>query len=243
MTLEALRSDLLEARHGFFTRRGGASAGVYAGLNCGLGSGDQREVVETNRARVAEAMGADRLHGVHQVHSARVITVTSDETPREEADALVTDRPGTVLSILTADCMPVLFEGDGVVGAAHAGWKGALGGVLEETIRAMQALGATRIRAAIGPAISQRNYEVGPELLDDFLAEDDEAARFFAQGEGDRYMLDLPGYGLHRLRAAGAEAEWIGHCTYADEGRFYSYRRTTHRKEPDYGRLIAAIRL
>lgn len=248
MTLEALQSDLLRARHGFFTRRGGASSGVYTGLNAGLGSKDQRDVVELNRARVAAHLGAEAsaMRGVHQIHSARVVTVTGPlESPAPQADALVTNQPGQVLSILTADCQPVLFEDAqaGVIGAAHAGWRGAVAGVLEATVQAMQALGATQIKATIGPCISQQNYEVGPDLFDAFLAEDDDAARFFAGGEGDRMKLDLPGYGLHRLRRAGVEADWTGHCTYADPDRFYSYRRATHLGEPDYGRLIAAIRL
>jgi YfiH family protein len=246
MTLEILRSDLLDdVAHGFFTRRGGASSGVFAGLNCGTGSSDQAEAVATNRARVAEAMGGP-LHGVHQVHSARVVLVDGPlSDPRPQADALVTAEAGQVLTILTADCQPVLFAAPGVVGAAHAGWKGALAGVLEAAVDAMVELGAERtaIRAVIGPSISQRNYEVGPEMLDMFMADDREAARFFAGGEGDRLHFDLPGYGLHRLRAAGVEAEWTGHCTYADPARFFSYRRATHANEADYGRLIAAIRL
>ncbi|MEM8850664.1 MAG: peptidoglycan editing factor PgeF [Pseudomonadota bacterium] len=246
MTLEILTSDLLDGtRHGFFTRKGGASSGVFAGLNCGTGSSDQTEAVATNRARVAEAMGGP-LHGVHQVHSADVVVVDGPlADPRPRADGLVTAEPGQVLTVLTADCQPVLFAAPGVVGAAHAGWKGALAGVLEATVDAMVELGTSReaIRAVIGPSISQRNYEVGPELLDAFLAEGEDAARYFANGAGDRYMFDLPGYGLHRLRGAGIEAEWIGHCTYADPERFYSYRRTTHAGEADYGRLLSAIRL
>ena len=246
MTLEPIRADILgDVPHGFFTRRGGASSGIFAGLNCGTGSSDQTEAVATNRARVAEAMGGP-LRGVHQVHSADVHVLTDpDDDSRPRADAVVTALRGPVLTILTADCQPVLLHDPaaGVIGAAHAGWKGALGGVLEATVDAMRRLGATDIRAAIGPAIGQRAYEVGPELLDAFLAEDPDAARFFANGAGDRYQLDLPGYGLHRLRGAGAAAEWTGHCTYSDAERFYSYRRTTHAGEADYGRLIAAIRL
>ncbi|PWJ14424.1 peptidoglycan editing factor PgeF [Jannaschia seohaensis] len=248
MTLEILRSDLLgDVAHGFFTRKGGASSGVFAGLNCGTGSSDQSDAVATNRARVAREMGG-RLRGVHQVHSAAVVTIDgTEEDPPARADALVTATPGEVLTILTADCQPVLFHDPeaGVIGAAHAGWKGALAGVLEATVDGMEALGAARdrIRAAIGPSISQRAYEVGPEFLDTFLAEDDAAPRFFANGKGDRFQFDLVGYGLHRLRRAGVEAEWTGHCTYSDPARFYSYRRTTHAGEADYGRLIAAIRL
>lgn len=252
MTLEILTSDLLApVHHGFFTRRGGASSGIFEGLNCGMGSSDQSEIVAINRQRVAEAMEVDKAHltSVHQVHSADVFTATaplSDERPR--ADALVTNQPGLALSILTADCQPVLFSDPeaGVIGAAHAGWRGALDGVLEATLDAMEALGATRAttRAVIGPCISQSAYEVGPEFLENFLTEDPDTRRFFATGEGDRMLFDLPGYGMHRLQRAGvAQAEWIRHCTYADAARFYSYRRTTHAQEADYGRLISCIRL
>ena len=252
MTLEILTSDALTPlRHGFFTRRGGASSGVYAGLNCGGGSGDQSDSVRINRARVASALGVapDALLTAHQVHSARVVSVTgpwADPDDRPRADGLATATPGLALAILTADCQPVLMADPdaGVIGAAHAGWRGALDGVLEATIDAMVALGARRahIRAVIGPCISQRAYEVGPELLDDFLAADPEASRFFVNGASDRYHLDLPGYGLHRLRMAGiAQAEWTRHCTYSDPGAFYSYRRSVHAAEADYGRLISAI--
>ncbi|MBO9430716.1 peptidoglycan editing factor PgeF [Sulfitobacter sp. KE34] len=251
MTLEILTSDALAPlRHGFFTRRGGASSGVFSGLNCGSGSSDQSEIVRINRARAAEAMGlpADHLVGVHQVHSATVVTVTEPQDDKPRADALVTKTPGIALSILTADCQPVLFADAqaGVVGAAHAGWRGALDGILEATVDAMVDLGATRekITAVIGPSISQRAYEVGPEFLDNFMNADPEFARYFAQGEGDRLHFDLPGFGLNRLRAAGVgHAEWTRHCTYADAARFYSYRRTTHAKEADYGRLLSAITL
>ncbi|MGJ8617940.1 MAG: peptidoglycan editing factor PgeF [Sulfitobacter sp.] len=251
MTLEILTSDALSPlRHGFFTRRGGASSGVFAGLNCGLGSSDQREVVTINRSRVADAMGVtpDNLLGVHQVHSADVVTVTEPMSEKPRADALVTRTPGLALTVLTADCQPVLFADveAGVIGAAHAGWRGALDGVLTATVDAMVALGATPagISAVIGPAISQSAYEVGPEFIDTFLAEDPEFSRYFAQGKGDRMQFDLPGFGLNRLRAAGVgHAEWTRHCTYSDPDRFYSYRRTTHAKEADYGRLIAAITL
>lgn len=254
MPLDALTSPLLDAtRHGFFTRRGGASSGVFAGLNCGHGSTDQTATVAMNRARVAEAMGlaADRLIGVHQVHSPDVLTVDAAylanppaEKPR--ADALVTALPDVALSVLTADCMPVLFldAQARVIGAAHAGWRGALSGVLEATLDAMAALGAdrARIRAVIGPCISQRAYEVSDDFMDQFLADDPDNDRFFSGGPSPQPWFDLPGYGLHRLRAAGVgDAEWTRHCTYADAERFYSYRRSTHRAEPDYGRLISAI--
>ena len=248
--LEIITSPALPARHGFFTRKGGASSGVFAGLNCGVGSSDQAEIVAINRARVCTAMevAPQALVTLHQVHSARAIPVTGPLAIRPEADALVTATPGVLLAVLTADCQPVLFHDSaaGVVGAAHAGWRGALDGVLEATLDAMVALGATRAGtvAVIGPTISQPAYEVGPEFLDRFRAEDPEATRFFVNGPGDRLLFDLPGYGLYRLRAAGVgRAEWTGHCTYRDPDRFYSYRRTTHAGEADYGRLISTIRL
>ncbi len=251
MTLEILTSNVLSPlRHGFFTRRGGASSGVFAGLNCGAGSSDQSDVVTINRARVAEAMQVDpeRLIAMHQVHSPDTVTVRAPLPTVPRADAMVTATPGLALSVLTADCQPVLFADPKarVIGAAHAGWRGALDGVLESALDAMEQLGATRrnIVAVIGPAISQRAYEVGPEFLDAFVADDPENARFFANGESDRLLFDLPGFGLHRLRRAGVgQAEWTRHCTYSDPERFYSYRRSTHAKDADYGRLISSIRL
>jgi len=216
MTLEIITADSLgPLRHGFFTRRGGASSGVFEGLNCGTGSTDQAEAVKINRSRVAEAMDVpfEALMGVHQIHSADVVIVTAPSSERPKADGIVTATPGLALSILVADCQPVLFADHdaGVIGAAHAGWKGALAGVLEATLDAMEALGAARenIHAVIGPCISQRAYEVGPEFFEDFVAEDPEFARFFANGEGDRMMFDLPALGLHRLRSAGVgSADW-----------------------------------
>lgn len=254
MTLEILTADSLSPiQHGFFTRRGGASSGVFAGLNCGAGSSDQSDAVAINRERVAEAMdlGVDDLVSVHQVHSASVWVADaaspSDEN-RIKADAIVTAEPGLALTILTADCQPVLFADPdaGVIGAAHAGWRGALDGVLEATIDAMENLGAGRdtIRAVIGPTISQVAYEVGPEFFETFLDADYENQRFFAGGNGDRMQFDLPAYGLHRLRSAGiGQAEWTRHCTYSDAERFFSYRRSVHQGEADYGRLISVIRL
>ncbi len=250
MTLEILTSDALPVKHGFFTRRGGASSGVFAGLNCGQGSSDQSEIVAINRARVADAMGVapNHLLGMHQIHSATAVPVTETYAEKPRADALVTATPGLALSVLSADCQPVLFADAeaGVIGAAHAGWRGALEGVLHATVDAMETLGAKRenIAAVIGPSISQRAYEVGPEFMDSFIAEDPDYARYFINGEGDRMLFDLPGFGLNRLRAAGVgHAEWTRHCTFSDPERFYSYRRTTHAKEADYGRLIAAITL
>jgi YfiH family protein len=249
-TLEILTHPALTARHGFFTRKGGASSGIFAGLNCGTGSSDQAEIVAINRARVAEAMGVapSALLTVQQVHSARAIPVTAAPADRPEADAMVTATPGLALAVLTADCQPVLFHDSaaGVIGAAHAGWRGTMDGVLEATLLAMEGLGAARARtrAVIGPTISQVAYAVGPEFLDRFRAEDPDNKRFFAKGPGDRFLFDLPAYGLSRLRAAGiGHAEWTGHCTYRDPARFYSFRRTTHAGEADYGRLISTIRL
>lgn len=205
-----------------------------------------------NRARVARAMevAPNQLVTVHQTHSPTVVEVTAPFAPARppEADGMVSRTPGVALGILTADCMPVLFadSASGVIGAAHAGWKGALGGVLEATLDAMEDLGARRaqITAVIGPAISQRAYEVGPEFLDRFLDEDLDNQQFFAGGAGDKVQFDLIRYGLERLRAAGiGAAEWTGYCTYTDPGRFFSYRRSVHEKQADYGRLISVIRL
>ncbi len=198
-TLEILTSDALPARHGFFTRKGGASSGIFAGLNCGTGSSDQAEAVAVNRARVAAAMdvGPDALVTVNQVHSADVVAVTGPMADRPRADAMVTATPGLALAILTADCQPVLFADvrAGVIGAAHAGWRGAFDGVLEATLTAMEALGARRADtvAVIGPCISQRAYEVGPEFFDTFRDEDPENTRFFANGRGDRMQFRSSG--------------------------------------------------
>ena len=250
MTLAPILADSLDGvAHGFFTRHGGVSTGIYAALNGGQGSRDTSAAVAENRARIAAHLGVERLVSVYQVHGDRVEVVDrAREVARPRADAMVTGRAGTGLAILVADCAPVLFADReaGVVGAAHAGWKGALAGVLGATVAAMIGLGAERerIAAVVGPAISQRAYEVGPEYVERFLDEDPEHARFFAGGAGDRAMFDLPGFCLHRLREAGVgSAEWTGHCTYSDEDRFFSYRRATHAREADYGRLVAAIAL
>lgn len=251
MTLEILTHDhLAPLRHGFFTRKGGASSGVFAGLNCGAGSSDQSEIVAINRARVAEALQTPTEHlvGVFQVHSNTVVSVDQPMSDKPRADALVTATPGIALSILTADCMPVLFADPqaGVIGAAHAGWKGAHTGVLEATVGAMLALGAQleQVSAVIGPSISQEAYEVGPEFYERFLEDAPENSRFFVPGKEDRHHFDLPAYGLARLQAAGVSAAaWTGHCTYSDPDRFYSYRLSVHQRQPDYGRLISAITL
>lgn len=252
MTLEIITSDALAPlRHGFFTRLGGASSGIFEGLNCGTGSSDQSEVVAINRTRVQDAMGgADvPLVSVYQVHSPDVVTVDAPLSDKPKADAVVTNVAGLTLSILTADCQPVLFadHDNHVIGAAHAGWRGALSGILENTIAAMVDLGADRskITAVIGPCISQDAYEVGQEFFDAITDQDAAYKRFFTNGvSSDKYQFDLAGFGLHRLRSAGiAHAEWVRHCTYSDPKRFYSYRRSVHQGHADYGRLISCIRL
>lgn len=252
MTLEIITDEkLAPMRHGFFTRKGGASSGVFSGLNCGQGSSDQSEIVAHNRGRVAQALDLehDALVSVHQVHSPDVAHVIAPFSEKPKADAMVTASQGLGLAILTADCQPVLFADKkaGVIGAAHAGWKGAQAGVLEATVDAMEALGAnaTNIAAVIGPCISQKAYEVGQEFFEQFTDTDPETRRFFINGaSSDKYLFDLPAFGLSRLRARGVGyATWTGHCTYSDEARFYSYRRTTHRGEKDYGRLVSVIRL
>ena len=236
-------------RHGFFTREGGGSSGVYAGLNTGLGSNDDRETVLANRRTVAERLKADTLVTPYQHHSADVTVVEKpwhyDAPPK--ADAVVTQERNLAIAINTADCTPVLFADDDgkVIGAAHAGWKGAVGGVLEATVERMEELGAERakIRVAVGPTISFRNYEVGPEFHARFVDEDAGSAVFFAPSmRTDHYMFDLPGFVGKRLRKLKlASVDDLALCTYADEDRFYSYRRMTHRKEPDYGRQMSAI--
>ena len=248
--LEILTSDAIAVRHGFFTRQGGASSGIFAGLNCGPGSSDQSDIVAINRARAAEALdlAPDALVSLNQIHSASVVTLDAPPTERLSADGMVTRTPGIGLAILTADCQPVLFADAKarVIGAAHAGWRGAQAGVLEATVDAMEALGATRqnIHAVIGPTISQAAYEVGPEFFDSFTAADPANSRYFVPGTGDRLRFDLPSFGLDRLRQAGVgHAEWLHACTYSDPERFYSFRRTTHAGEADYGRLVSIIRL
>ncbi len=251
MTLEILTSEDLPTQHGFFTRKGGKSNGIYAGLNCGLGSDDNRETVQANRNLVADALQVDltALQSVHQVHSADVVILTDKSGSKGvKADAMVTATKGIALGILTADCAPILFSDPyaGVVGAAHSGWKGAIGGISEATLAAMETLGAKRknITAVIGPSISQRAYEVGPEFFEDFTADTIEYSRFFAQGKADRMQFDLPSFCLHTLRTSGVgHATWTGHCTYHDPDRFYSYRRSCHNNETDYGRLISVIHL
>jgi len=239
-------------RHAFLTRQGGVSSGLFSSLNCGYGSGDDNANVRANRERAADAidLGADDLATLYQVHSADVVEVSApwSQEERPKADALVTRTPGLGLGILTADCVPVLFADPqaGVVGAAHAGWKGALSGVVEATVAAMERLGAARadISAAIGPCIRQASYEVGPELRQAFIDADEASAGFFTASKRDgHFMFDLAGFVARALADAGVKGEDVGIDTYADEERFFSYRRTTHKGEPDYGRGISLIRL
>jgi len=244
---------LARVRHAFFTREGGVSDGVYASLNGGAGSDDAPAKVAENRARMAAALGVapDCLLTAYQVHSPDVVTIERPWRPhaRPRADAIVTAVPGLAIGVTTADCGPVLFadETAGVIGVAHAGWRGAATGILEATIAAMERCGADRERVAValGPTIRQPNYEVGPEFVARFKTEDGANERFFCASSRPQHALfDLPGYIAARLAAAGIRRiEDLGHCTYADARRFFSYRRCTHRNEPDYGRHINAIAL
>jgi YfiH family protein len=246
-------SALPGIRHAFFTRAGGVSDGLYESLNGGVGSGDVPTNVAENRARMAAALAVtpDRLLSLYQIHSAKAVVVKApwDLSSRPHADAMVTRVPNLAIGIGTADCGPVLLADPQarVVGAAHAGWRGALTGVIEAAIEAMERLGAERgrIAAATGPMISQRNYEVGPDLIDRFRDADKDSEGFFKPANRPGHaMFDLPGYILARLnRARVRQVEDLGLCTYADPAQFFSYRRSTHRAEPDYGRHINAIAL
>ncbi|MEM6665087.1 MAG: peptidoglycan editing factor PgeF [Pseudomonadota bacterium] len=242
--------NLPHISHGFFTRIGGVSNGLYAGRNCGLGSDDDRAAVLENRALTAAQLGvaADRLMTVYQVHSPTVLTVdTPFKGDPPEADGMVTTTPGLALGALAADCAPVLFahREQPIIGACHAGWRGAIGGVTDAVVSQMESLGADRsgIVAIVGPTISSTNYEVGPKFAATFMEADTTNARFFRRSEksGHAYF-DLPGYLVARLGAGGlGTVAAVDACTYADPSRFFSYRRTTHRGEPDYGRQISAI--
>ena len=252
MKLDArVLAELDGLAHGFFGRAGGVSTGIYAGLNCGPGSGDDPSHVAENRRRASAALGVEAGHllTLYQVHSPDVVMVrepfTRENAPK--ADAMVTDRPGIALGVLAADCAPVLFADAAarVIGAAHAGWKGAIAGVTDATLAAMEALGAKRERvvAVVGPCISQEAYEVGAEFRDTFLKSESSAARFFAPGvAADKFQFDLPGYVAARLSRAGvASAGALNRCTYFREPDYFSFRRTTHRREGDYGRNLSAI--
>lgn len=238
-------------RHGFFTRKGGVSSGLYSSLNCGFGSGDDVEIVAENRARVAAALGqpSDALCTAYQIHSPRAVVLEHAWAWRDapEADALVTKTPGIILGILTADCLPVLFADsrNGIIGAAHAGWKGAIGGVMEATIDAMIGLGAHRqdIYATIGPAIAQDSYEVGAEFRDRFVTEDFENRDYFIDSErSGHFMFDLKAYAENRLAKAGiSQVNVLSRDTCREEEDFFSYRRSCLRAEPVYGRQVSAI--
>jgi YfiH family protein len=252
MTIAAFRAAALEGvRHGFLGRAGGVSQGVCSGLNVGLGSDDDPAAIAENRRRAVEAVAPGAaLATVHQIHSPDAVLVEApwpaDARPR--ADALVTDRPGLVLGILTADCAPVLFADleAGVVGAAHAGWKGAFGGVIEATVAEMERRGASRARiaAAVGPCIARRSYEVDDAFLRRFAEGDPENERFFGLGRAGHHQFDLEGFVLYRLADAGlSRIEALGQDTYSQPEVFYSYRRATHRGEPSYGRQISLIAL
>ncbi len=250
-----LNGESGKIQHGFFGRQGGVSEGIYASLNCGVGSNDDPAAVQENRSRVAQSLGIekDALLGVWQIHSAECVMADKDMPQGDErpkADALVTDQAGLGLGVLTADCGCILFAGekaDGtpVIGAAHAGWKGALGGVLESTIAQMQELGAelSTIRAAVGPCIGPKSYEVSIGFEVPFLERESEDEHFFkSASKAGHLMFDLPGYIANRLAKAGLRQITItGHDTFADKESFFSYRRSTHAGEPDYGRQISAI--
>ncbi|HZZ90054.1 MAG TPA: peptidoglycan editing factor PgeF [Caulobacteraceae bacterium] len=246
-----LLAGLAGVRHAFFTRRGGVSDGVFASLNVGVGSGDDPGAVGENRERAARALGAsaDALLTCYQIHSATAVVADAPFAERPRGDAVVTATPGLLCGALAADCAPVLIADPEarVVAAAHAGWRGALGGVVGAAVARMQALGAdpARMVAAVGPCIGPRSYEVGLDFLDAFVAADAANARFFAPGAGrEKRLFDLPAYVLARLFDAGvAQAEWIGRDTLAEEHLFFSNRRAVHRSERDYGRLLSAISL
>lgn len=243
--------DIKYLRHGFFTRLGGASGGLFSGLNCAFSSGDNPEHIAMNRAKVAETLGVapENLLTLKQVHSARVVTIaepwTHDTAP--QADALVTDRKGIALGVLTADCAPVLLAACGkkIIGAAHAGWKGAIGGVIEATIEAMEKLGAARgdIVAAIGPCIGPVSYEVSMDFKKPFIEQDAANEQFFKPAAKEGHLIfDLPSYAKHRIRLAGIETVFdTQQDTLPNETAFYSYRRSCLRGEKDYGRQISAI--
>lgn len=245
--------NLSDIQHGFFTRNGGVSKGIYASLNCGWGSGDDAAHVSENRQRVAEHLGTSSSHllSLYQIHSDKVITVDKPWAPesKPQADAMVSITPGIALGILTADCVPVLFADkvNAVIGAAHSGWKGTLAGVLERTIEAMCGLGAKpeTIHAAIGPSIAQASYEVGAEFRERFLAQNKNFSGYFIEApKKDHLLFNIKACVHDRLHKAGLSTiNTLENDTYIEEDSFFSFRRTTHRGEPDYGRQISAIML
>jgi polyphenol oxidase len=249
-----ITSDALQIpgiNHGFATRQGGFSTGIFSSMNCGLGSGDDITLVTKNRAKIADDLGVahSNLVSAYQVHSADVMIVEVPFSERPKVDGLVTRKRGIALGILTADCGPVLFADHkaGVIGACHAGWKGVLTGVTNNTVEAMESLGAARknIVAVLGPTISQKAYEVGPEFPKPFLQQNTSHQKYFIRSvKKDHYMFDLPAYLIDRMQSFGVgQAIDLELCTYCDQERFFSFRRTTHLQEKDYGRLISTIAL
>lgn len=239
-------STLDGIQHGFFGRQGGVSSGIYGSLNLGTGSGDNAESVRTNRQRVQDCFKAEHLISSYQIHSAKAVIVEGPADATQQADGLVTATPGVALCILTADCVPVLFADPKarIIGAAHAGWKGAITGICAATLDCMERLGATRanIVAAIGPAIQQPSYEVGPEFREQFLAHDRTLEALFKSGRDDRYQFDLTGFVKNTLLAEGISAlDKLDHDTCAMQEVYFSNRRRNHRKEPDYGRNGSVI--
>ena len=251
MKLKILKNDnLLGAKHGFFTRLGGESTGIYKGLNCGLGSMDDKKIINRNRVLVANSMGISqsRLVFVHQIHSPDVITIKNKPTSPVKGDALVTANKKIALSVLTADCQPVLFldKKNGIIGAAHAGWKGAFTGILQNTIKSMKAIGSEpdHISVTIGPSISQKNYEVGPEFFDTLCKDYKYNEKFFFKGNKDRFHFDLVGYSIYQIKKSGVrKVNYVDSCTYENPDLYFSYRRSVHKSEPDYGRMISTIML
>ena len=251
--LDVVESDILKSpnlRHGFFTNQGGVSVGIYSGLNAGLGSFDEESKVIENRRRARTHLSKRELPlcTLYQCHSNRVVEVIRpwSENKRIEADALVTSEAGIIIGVVTADCVPVLMADPvaGVIAVAHAGWKGALSGIIENAVSKMERLGAQRssIKAATGPSIQQASYEVGPEIREWFVRLSPDYSAFFLSGQDDRFKFDLPGFVEARLAAAGVRDPRISALdTYRDAARFFSYRRSMHRNEPDYGRQLSAI--
>ena len=240
-----LKSDLLPVQHGFFGSKGGVSTGIYASLNAGFGSHDDKDAVAENRGRIRTALNADFIVSLKQIHSDTVIIATNEPVADMEADGLVTKVPGLAISALSADCGPVLLADAkaAVIGACHAGWRGALSGIVESTVATMCELGATpdNMTAVLGPCIGPENYEVGDEFKAEFCEIDEDYTRFFHKPKGKKTHFDLPAFILSRLAVMGVRSEWTGQCTYAQSEDYFSYRRNSHAGITDYGRNLSAI--